>query len=78
MNDILDIINDNKNYTFKKQGDFEIKADDKEYVFYLRVKDKSKINKDIIFTSKDNMILTTNIKFSDIDLENVLFYAKAK
>ena len=78
VNDILDIINDNKNYTFKKQGDFEIKADDKEYVFYLRVKDKSKINKDIIFASKDNMILTTNIKFSDIDLENVLFYAKAK
>lgn len=79
VNDIVDIINGNKNYTFIPSGKLEIKEDNNEYIFYLRVKDINKVDKDIIFLSdKKERIITKNIKKSMIDFDNVLFYAKAK
>ena len=79
VNDIVDIINGNKNYTFIPSGKLEIQEDNNEYIFYLRVKDINKVDKDIIFLSdKKERIITKNIKKSMIDFDNVLFYAKAK
>lgn len=78
VNDIVDIINGNKNYTFKSKGDLKIKEDDNEYVFYLRVKDINIMNKDNIVLSEGNKIITKNIKLKDINFDNVEFYAKAK
>ena len=78
VNDIVDIVNGNKNYTFTGEKELEINEDDNEYIFYLRVKDVNLVDKNIIFRQENNQILTKNIKRSDIDFENVLFYARAK
>ena len=78
VNDIVDIINGNKNYTFKAKGEFKFKEDNNEYVFYLRVRDINIVNKDIIVLNEGNKIITKNIKTKDINFDNVEFYAKAK
>ena len=78
VNDIMDIVNGNKNYTFKAKSDLKFKEDNNEYVFYLRVKDLNIMNKDIIVLNEGNKVITKNIKFSDINFDNVEFYAKAK
>lgn len=77
VNDIVDIINGNKNYTFKAIDDFKLEEDDNEYIFYLRVKDINKFNKDLGFIIMDNQVLTKNIKMKELDFENIEFYAKA-
>ena len=79
VNDIVDIINNNHNYTFTANKDFEFKEDDKEYIFFLRLKDINKFDKDLIYYSDDKeRVITKNIKMKDIDFDNVIFYAKAK
>ena len=79
VNDILDIIKGNVNYSFKDNGDFEFKEDNKEYIFFLRLKDIKKFDKDLIYYSDDKeRVITKNIKMKEIDFDNVLFYAKAK
>ena len=78
VNDINDIVNGNKNYMFKANGNFEVEEDDKEYVVYLRLKDVNKFEEKYIFKKENNLVLTKNMKRSEIDFDNVLFYAKAK
>ncbi|MFA6661839.1 MAG: homoserine dehydrogenase [Bacilli bacterium] len=78
VNDVVDIYNGNKNYTFKGNNSFKIEEDDSEYMYFLRVKDITIIDKTKILAFSGNRLLTTNMKRSDLDFDNIEFYARAK
>ena len=78
VNDINDIINGNKNYLFTGTDELKLEEDNQEYVFYLRLKEGKKIKDNLVFKQENNKVLTKNIKRSEINFDDVEFYARAK
>ena len=79
VNDIITIAHNDFNYTFCNLNDYLITNKDKG-TYYLRVKDVSKINKDLIKDVSDNQIITKDIDFNIIkeNIENIIIYAKVE
>ena len=78
VNDLIMVLNNDKNYTFIEEGNKSIKQLNSNSKYYLRVKDLKNINKDIIDIIDNNQIITKEINFKEINniLNDVFFYAK--
>lgn len=76
VNDLIMIKNNDCNYSFKNANKIEVSKQCEDAKYYLRVKDITKVNEDIIDKNVNNMIITKLIKFNELDLENIEFYAK--
>lgn len=78
VNDLIMVLNNDKNYTFIEEGNKSIKQLNSNNKYYLRVKDLKNINKDIIDIIDNNQIITKEINFKEINniLNDVFFYAK--
>lgn len=78
VNDIIMIVNNDMNYTFKNRNTYRINELEESGKYYLRVKDKSLVEDKLIDKAIDNQILTKEVSFEEIkkQMENIIFYAK--
>ena len=78
VNDIIMIVNNDMNYTFKNRNTYRINELKESGKYYLRVKDKSLVEDKLIDKVIDNQILTKEVSFEEIkkQMENIIFYAK--
>ncbi len=78
INDIIDIKNNNKNYTFASIGDFVFQNDTSAYNFYLHIKEDYNLKENLILQRENNHIITKPMLRKDIDFDQVIFYARIK
>lgn len=78
VNDLLMIMDNEKNYTFAYGNKRTFKESKIKNKYYLRVKDVNLIDKEIIDEIKDNLIITKEITFNKIKeiIKNIYFYAR--
>ena len=75
-NDIIMIINKDKNYSALFKNKLVATKATKQAKYYIRVKNIKKLDQKIIEKMERNVIITKMINFEDINLDGVSFYAK--
>ena len=78
VNDLIMILNKDKNYSFKEESKKTIKEGKAKNKYYIRVKNTNLINPEIIDIKTNNQIITKEISFNIIKdlLNDIYFYAK--
>ena len=76
VNDLIMIMNKDKNYTVDFKNKIQTVNASIPAKYYIRVKNIKKIDQKIIEKMERNVIITKMVKFEDINLDGVSFYAK--